>query len=521
MAVVYPNANGNWSTVANWYSGGVPYGQLPQPADDVYLNNKALTLDVDNVVVNLISSYANGSILQNGTFTINTSKTFTALTISGYQPAYNFTYTGNTINIISNTINGAGINSLPLINVNGTSGTINFTVGTIIGNGYASAFNAAISHNGTGTVNIIGNITSTLSWAVYNYNTGTLNINGNITTSNATSYGCVNQYAAGGTTNFTGNFIGGTNGNGWGILNNLGTVNVLSSQTMSGTTGIGVNSNSGTTNFGTVGSPITITGAPSSTASGLYACYHSGGGNVNLYGNIVQQNYSFSSTIGLFRYGTTSGVMTINGNITGGTVANTIGLNIESAGNVTVNGNITSGSNATNTPAIYMTQAGTINVTGTIASNSYPAIWSTVTGAAFRLLGNITNTSGIVAYYGSLNVKCSSSAGQSITYTTSTGGSRVLATSNVSSGAPTVNNVRTGIVYGSTNELTGTLAMAAPSDVRVSVPTDNTVGTATITAQDFWDYAVSNLTTNNSIGKRLKNCSTVDTTGDQLTALSN
>ena len=85
---------------------------------------------------------------------------------------------------------------------------------------------------------------------------------------------------------------------------------------------------------------------------------------------------------------------------------------------------------------------------------------------------------------------------------------------------PLQSNVRSGITYASST-LTGTLAMAAPSDVRVNVPTDNTVGTATITAQDFWDYAVSNLTTNNSIGKRLKNCSTVDTTGDQLTALSN
>jgi hypothetical protein len=60
--------------------------------------------------------------------------------------------------------------------------------------------------------------------------------------------------------------------------------------------------------------------------------------------------------------------------------------------------------------------------------------------------------------------------------------------------------------------------MALPSDVRVSVPTDNTVGTATITAQDFWDYAVSNLTAADSIGKRLKNCSTVQTTGDQIAA---
>jgi hypothetical protein len=108
--------------------------------------------------------------------------------------------------------------------------------------------------------------------------------------------------------------------------------------------------------------------------------------------------------------------------------------------------------------------------------------------------------------------------GQSITYRSTSGSDRILATTNVSNGAPVIANVRYGIVYGSTNELTGTLRMALPSDVRVSVPTDNTVGTATITAQDFWDYAVSNLTAADSIGKRLKNCSTVQTTGDQIAA---
>ena len=308
--------------------------------------------------------------------------------------------------------------------------------------------------------------------------------------------------------------------NGWGINNAIGTLNVLSNQTMTGTTGIGVYSNAGTTNFGTVGSPITITGAPSSAASGLYACYHAGNGNVNLYGNIVLQNYSFSTVTGLFRYGVTSGVMTINGNITAGTVANTIGLNIENTGTVIVNGNVTGGSNATNTPAISMSQAGTIQVNGIVTSNTFPAIFSTVTTAKFNLLGDIVNTAGLVAYYGSFNVKCSPTVGQSITYRSTSGTDRILATTNVSNGAPVIANVRDGVIYGSTNELTGTLEMALPVDVRVNVPTDNTVGTATITAQDFWDYAVSNLNTVNSIGRRLKNVSTADITGDQLTALS-
>ena len=55
MAVVYPLANGNWSTVANWYSGGVAYGSLPLAGDDVYADGKTVTIDQD-ITVNLLTT---------------------------------------------------------------------------------------------------------------------------------------------------------------------------------------------------------------------------------------------------------------------------------------------------------------------------------------------------------------------------------------------------------------------------------------------------------------------------------
>ena len=84
--------------------------------------------------------------------------------------------------------------------------------------------------------------------------------------------------------------------------------------------------------------------------------------------------------------------------------------------------------------------------------------------------------------------------------------------------APVPANVRTGVVYASGTQ-TGTLAMPAAGSVAFGVPVDNTTGTALLSPSDVWNAATSAMTTAGSIGERLKNASTVDTTGDQLAAL--
>jgi hypothetical protein len=513
MAVVYPLANGNWSTVSNWYSGGVAYGQLPLSTDDVYADGKTVVIDQD-ITVNLLTTLQRSGGTIGGIFNCTTARTISAVTIQGYQAGLNLTCTGVTINVIatnilSYTYNQGGYYS---INISGTSGTVNITAVNIYNN--LQTYSNCIIIGGSATVNITATISTAFNaLQVITNGTSTLNFTGSVGCAQSASVASIYQNGAGGITNVTGALIGGASAGGYGVYNNIGTVNILSNQTMSGTAGIGVSSNAGTTNFGTVGSPITITGAPSSAASGLYACYHVGGGNVNLYGNIVQSSYSSSVSLGLFRYGSTSGVMTINGNITAGTVANTIGLNIENTGTVTVNGNVTGGSNATNTPAVSMSQAGTININGTTTSNSYPAIYSTVTTAKFNLLGGVVNTAGVVAYYGSLNVKISPSNAQQFTYIDTSNNNRVIATSNITAGAPVPANVRLGTVYGSLSQYTGTLAMATPANVRNGVATDNTVGTADLTAEDIFNEIGSS---SNTIAVRLRNISTVGTTGDQL-----
>ena len=83
---------------------------------------------------------------------------------------------------------------------------------------------------------------------------------------------------------------------------------------------------------------------------------------------------------------------------------------------------------------------------------------------------------------------------------------------------PAQSDVRFGVTYQSGSK-TGSAYIPSPSSVGFGVPVDNTTGTAALTPASVWDAATSSLTTSGSIGERLKNASTVDTTGDQLAAL--
>ena len=84
--------------------------------------------------------------------------------------------------------------------------------------------------------------------------------------------------------------------------------------------------------------------------------------------------------------------------------------------------------------------------------------------------------------------------------------------------APLQKDVRQGVSY-SLGTYVGTLKVPSPNQVAFGIPTDDTVGNAVLKPEDVWNYATANLTDPDSIGARLKNVSTVDTTGEQLEAL--
>jgi hypothetical protein len=486
MAVVYPLANGNWSTVANWYSGGVPYGQLPQPTDTVDLNAKVILLDTNVSVTSITSASSAGYInVTGGNYTINS----------------NFTATGGYNAMVRST--------LPL----GTTLTINGTLNMSV---TAGASDGLIIHSGAGTINITGNLNSTITGnldvsCVRNAAGGTININGIITAGSGNGASCVLNLSSG-TIIFQGSCITMYNLSNYPILNaSTGRIIVNGDFTPAGA----VQSTCIAGGAGIVTFNGNILGSLSTSPSTAFALSMSTG-TATINGNVTQRSYGASTTGGLVNLAGT-GTINITGNVSGGSVANTIAIANSSTGTINVTGNITGGSNATNTPAIYSTTAGTIDVTGTTTAGLYPALWSTSLTANNILRGNITNALGVPAY-NAYKITVSPTAVQTATMQTTTNVDRLFSTSNVSVGAPATTNVRAGIVYGSTSELTGTMIVPTPANVRKGVPTDNTVGTADLTIAEFWDINASTLTTAGSIGDRVRNSATVESTGDQLAA---
>ena len=503
MAVVYPLANGNWSTVSNWYSGGVAYGQLPLSTDDVHANGKVVVIDVPTVTVASLKTAASAPAIAGGQFNCSITCTITA-SIDARNGTTRVllidNLVGTTVTIIGSMWGGPGISAV----LHNNTGTLNITgniVGGTVGGTSATLINslssAIINHTGsvsatptsqccriTCTYNLIGNINSGFLNGAASFTAGSLcilNVNGNILA--GAGYYSLETTAG-------------------------STVNIASQQTLAGGSTIAI-LNLGVINLNNnLFGPLAIAAVSTYFINNLNICV------VN--GNVTMQNYSVGNTSGII-YNSSS--LTINGNVTGGTVANTIAINNGSTTTITVNGNITGGSHATNTPAIYSLSAGTIDVTGTTTAGLYPALFSTSLTATNILRGNITNVAGVPAYF-AYKITVSPTAVQTATMQTTTNVDRLFSTSNVSVGAPAVTNVRLGIVYGSTNELTGTMIVPTANNVRSGVPTDATVGTAALTIADFWDINASTLTTAGSIGDRVRNCSTVDVTGNQIAAFN-
>lgn len=261
--------------------------------------------------------------------------------------------------------------------------------------------------------------------------------------------------------------------------------------------------------------------------------------------------------------------LNIIGNITNDTTGNSGALNM-SGSNVTVNitGNIITGPYQSDQSVVSVGANCTVNHTGNVygattsnaSLNGRAIVISNngvynLTGSAIAMAGTEVITS---LPYGSTNAQCNIigstiSAGQIVVYgtvlkmagiiynfndfsvapymiktfdgqqlewrsRTTTNVLNPLYTAGVSIGFPATNNVRTGITYGPTNNLTGTCAVPPAAAVSIGVPVDNTVGTGYLNATDIWNVPLASITTPNSIGERLKDASTVQTTGAQLAA---
>lgn len=86
---------------------------------------------------------------------------------------------------------------------------------------------------------------------------------------------------------------------------------------------------------------------------------------------------------------------------------------------------------------------------------------------------------------------------------------------NVDGLVPDPSNVRAGVVYGYGN-LFGYCIVPAPESVAFGVPVGDGYGTAILTGANVWNVLLSEIITPGSIGQRMKNCSTIASTGQQL-----
>jgi uncharacterized delta-60 repeat protein len=364
-----------------------------------------------------------------------------------------------------------------------------------------------------------------------------------------------------------GDITGGTTGDGliWSGSNGVITItgNILGGTSTSGFGFACSGSNSTIIIYGNV------TGGSANSAWGLYITGDNS--SITINGNVT--GGSVNTGANGFYYSTLSSVLatiTINGNVTGGTAApgleiisTSTNLNINIIGNISagsgtssVGANITqasgntiivgsiNGHSVSSANAVNFSAGGTLTVSGagiaTGGSSSLSAIGLNITGASggdinlFKAIGGsgvaggpgVSCVSTRVCYieeaeYGDLGA---SPTNGTIRFKDVTNNKilmyRYLSTKKAlvdPVGAIDVNpeDVRDGIVYNVA--VTGTMIVPPINSVLINVPVDNTLGTLQIeNTQDFWNTPVSELTTTDSIGARLKNCATVSSVGKQI-----
>jgi hypothetical protein len=365
----------------------------------------------------------------------------------------------------------------------------------------SSSAYATRSNNGTGSVSYL------ITFAASSPASST--INGNIGGGTVTNNRGIN-HSGSGTLNINGNIVGPGNGSaeyGYAIvLSGSGTLNIVG------------NINGGISNYGAVALYLSgsgtanVTGSVTAGSGGYgggtdsnYAIRNVSNSTVNVTGNVSCTSSPYPA---ISNYST--GVLTVTGSISGGSAG---AVSNDGSGTFT---HIGTASAAYNGPAIsagsatqntYLSGPFIGTSAGIVANGAYKWRWISGVGSSYMTVPNYAGT----GYKNLYTADNSSSA----------------------SGQPAASNVRSGIVYGPSNELTGTCAVPSASNVVIGIPVDNTVGTAVLSAASIQsaleaasvvtlNQQTSSLTTSGSIGERLKLVSTVATVAQQLSdALSN
>jgi len=250
--------------------------------------------------------------------------------------------------------------------------------------------------------------------------------------------------------------------------------------------------------------------------------YLAGAATMNIIGNMYGSNTNYSLSCYTLAIAGNGATVNVTGNVYGSTNNNqSFGNNIYATATATLNitGNIycTLG-NAVyingNTKLTHVGSVQNVNPNGLSAINAGNSITSPVI-----VTGPIISTGSIMAIAAN---KLQFATGANISWRFQNANNQDITlyspgTSGSALGLPLSGDVRYLTTYGPNSELVGSLIVADPSNVRKGVLTDNTTGSAQLTAADFLSELSSS---SDPLAVRLRNVSTVDTVGGQIAAFT-
>ena len=299
------------------------------------------------------------------------------------------------------------------------------------------------------------------------------------------------------------------------IINIIGNVNV-----------VGGAANRTAVRINNLGCSLDIIGNVSSgannTSQGIYGIWVAVAVVLSITGNVTTNgNYSTSlveNHIAIYIAG--SSTITITGNVnTNTTTAGGTCILVNATGNtITINGNVVAKNNfSTLIGGIIINQnaPNTIRINKIIGSDNgagvavYNPTTSNVIVDAFEFsnIGTVPALGKVLISNTNFTLIATDESSNTAIFTED---------NNVLNFIPDEDDVRLNTTYYDGNK-TGSLNVPDPSNVRNGVPTDNTVGPADLTAQDFFDAIA---TSSDPVAIRLRNVATVETTGDQISAFN-
>lgn len=450
MADKWPLANGNWSNAANWNGG-----TKPVPGDDVYADNRTVTVDENvDIGTGTLRNSARSGGTAGGTFNANSGISITANVIGSVVGSCLNAPASGTLVLNGNVTGGT---SASIIGFNIPTGST--TNVTVTGNHTSLGAGDGIQHNGNGVLTVTGNTTGGLNnggdgIAVNpSGGAGTLNLVGDCTGGSAESSGVL---AAGNSTvNIVGTIYGGLGNNSYGVSGTGNSVvnitaNVIASTTApQGSTGVGLNG----------ASTITINGnvtGGGTAATNVGVRINGNGGSVTINGNVIGRHAP-----GLLSVASTTGNGFINGTCSGSVVSNGAGVSHAGLGTIRIKRAIGNGFGI-----------GSVGLIAGFAVINNGVGVVEIEELEFGDLG-MSPVSG-PCYIRDLSTNVCLMQRSSMT-------KKTLVDPSTVGDYPANSNVRLGTVFNFSNN-TGTLAVPNPNQVAVGVATDNTVGTAVITA---------------------------------------